>query len=255
MQIVSEYAAPEAELWYEDESLQDEADDFVDEYDITASPNDFNTRTIFDFVETGSVYIPGFQRNYVWDLKRASKLIESLIIGLPVPQIFLYEENRNRFLVIDGQQRLMSIYYFMKQRFPLMDKRVQLRRVFEQEGSIPDSLLHSDEYFEPFKLRLPERVRHQPNRFNNLMYKTLGDAQMSFDLRPIRNIIVKQVSPSGDDSAMFEIFNRLNSGGVNLTPQEIRSSLYHSLFYAMLFRLTSSHNGGGYSEYPNQICT
>lgn len=223
--------------WYEDESLQEESDEGIDEYDITASPNDFNTRTIFDFIETRAVYIPGFQRNFVWDIKRASKLIESLIIGLPVPQIFLYEEDKNRFLVIDGQQRLMSIYYFMKQRFPLMDKRVQLRRVFEDQGTIPEEVLANDLYFEPFKLRLPERVQNQPNRFNGLSYALLGDHRRSFDLRPIRNIIVKQVSPSNDDSAMFEIFNRLNSGGVNLTPQEIRSSLYHSPFVSMLYRL------------------
>ena len=46
--------------------------------------------------------IPGFQRNFVWDRARSSKLIESLILGLPVPQLFLYEQSRNRFLVIDG---------------------------------------------------------------------------------------------------------------------------------------------------------
>jgi len=230
-------STPETDLWYDDESVHEEVEDNVGEYDITASPNDFNTRTIFDFVEARAVYIPGFQRNYVWDIKRASKLIESLIIGLPVPQIFLYEEDKNKFLVIDGQQRLMSIFYFMKQRFPLMERRVELRRIFEEESSFPDEILDNDEYFEPFKLRLPERVLNQPNRFNNLTYKTLGDSRRSFDLRPIRNIIVKQVSPTGDDSAMYEIFNRLNSGGMNLTPQEIRSSLYHSDFYAMLFRM------------------
>jgi uncharacterized protein with ParB-like and HNH nuclease domain len=52
------------------------------------------------------VKIPGFQRNYVWDIKRASKLIESIIIGIPIPQIFLFEEDRNKFIVIDGQQTL-----------------------------------------------------------------------------------------------------------------------------------------------------
>lgn len=85
--------------------------DVVD-YDISVSPNDFNLKTIFDFIDSGIVKIPGFQRNYVWDLKRASKLIESLLIGVPIPQIFLYEEKKNSFLVIDGQQRLMTIYYF-----------------------------------------------------------------------------------------------------------------------------------------------
>lgn len=95
--------------WYED-SPDPEDDAYpIGQYDITASPNDFNVLTIFSFIESGAVRIPGFQRNYVWDIKRASRLIESLIIGLPVPQVFLYEESRNRFLVIDGQQRLTVI--------------------------------------------------------------------------------------------------------------------------------------------------
>lgn len=75
--------------WYED-YIEESDDNQINEYDITASPNDFNIKTIFDFIESGAVRIPGFQRNYVWDLKRASKLIESIIIGLPIPQIFLY---------------------------------------------------------------------------------------------------------------------------------------------------------------------
>ncbi|MEJ5178859.1 hypothetical protein [Erwinia sp. MYb416] len=55
----------------------------------------------------------------------------------------------------------------------------------------------------------------------------------------MRNIIVKQNTPDGDDSSMYEIFNRLNTGGINLRPQEIRTSMYHSAFYEMLYRLNS----------------
>ena len=222
--------------WYEEELDEVEDEYPIDQYDLTASPNDFNVSTLFSFIESGAVKIPGFQRHYVWDQKRASKLIESLIIGLPVPQIFLYEEARNSFLVIDGQQRLMSIYYFINQRFPRKQKRVELRRVFEKHGGIPDEVLHDDEYFAKFNLELPAHLPEQPNRFNKLNYSTLGDYKTAFDLRPIRNIIVKQVSPKDDDSAIYEIFNRLNSGGVNLTAQEIRMSLYHSEFYQMLAR-------------------
>lgn len=96
--------------WFEDYVGEDEQIE-VDEFDITATPNDFNVATLFNFIESGAVVIPGFQRNYVWDRQRASKLIESLILGLPVPQIFLYESARNKFQVIDGQQRLLSIYF------------------------------------------------------------------------------------------------------------------------------------------------
>ena len=58
------------------------------EYDVTSSPNDFNVKTIYDYIASGVINIPDFQRNYVWDLKRASKLIESIITGIPIPQIF-----------------------------------------------------------------------------------------------------------------------------------------------------------------------
>ena len=224
--------------WFEDyaegpDELQ------VEEYDITASPNDFNVMTLHNFVESGAVRIPGFQRNFVWDLGRASKLIESLILGLPVPQLFLYEQSRNNFLVIDGQQRLMSIYYFIKKRFPRKEKRVDLRAIFDRKGSMPEDILGNDEYFQTFNLRLPERLPHHANRFKGLNYATLGEYRTQFDLRPIRNIVVKQNTPDDNDSSIYEVFNRLNSGGINLRPQEIRTSMYHSDFYEMLYRINA----------------
>jgi uncharacterized protein with ParB-like and HNH nuclease domain len=232
----------EDETWLEDYADPDPSqdDDFqIDEYDLTSTPNDFNILTIVSFIKSGAVKIPGFQRNYVWDINRASKLIESLILGLPVPQIFLYEEARNKFLVIDGQQRLMSIYYFVSQRFPLKEKRGELRIIFERKGQIPDEVLHDDQYFTNFNLSLPQKLHTQPNKFKGLNYSTLGDYKTQFELRPIRNVIVKQNLPKGDDSSIYEIFNRLNSGGMNLGAQEIRASLYYSPFYDMLYRINT----------------
>jgi hypothetical protein len=176
--------------WFEDYADGDDEAQ-VDEYDITASPNDFNVLTLYSFIESGAVKIPGFQRNFVWDRIRASKLIESLIIGIPVPQLFLYEQARNKFLVIDGQQRLMTVYYFIKRRFPLREKRVELRTIFDKNGSIPESILADDEYFENFKLQLSSNLPNSKNRFNGLNYATLGDYKTQLDLRPIRNIVVK----------------------------------------------------------------
>lgn len=223
--------------WYEgDIPPEEEEEGQIDEYDLNSTPNDFNVLTIFNFIDSGAVKIPGFQRAYVWDLRRASKLIESLIIGLPVPQVFLYEESRNSFLVIDGQQRLMTIYFFMKQRFPRKERRAELRRILNEESKIPEDILQNDDYFENFRLRLPDTSAGTPNKFARLSYSTLGEYRTQFDLRTIRNMIIKQVRPSGD-SSIYEIFNRLNTGGINLTPQEIRSSLYHSSFSGVLARL------------------
>jgi uncharacterized protein with ParB-like and HNH nuclease domain len=224
--------------WFDDYA-DDESEVQIDEYDITAIPNDFNLITLFNFVESGAIQIPGFQRNYVWDRPRASKLIESFILGIPVPQIFLYEQSKNSFLVIDGQQRLMSIYYFMKRRFPRRDKRAAIRSIFDLNGSIPDSTLHDDEYFEDFKLSLKSAHPTVKNKFHGLNHSRLGEYKTQFDLRPMRAIIVKQNVPAEDNSSMYEVFNRLNTGGINLTAQEIRASMYHSNFYDMLQRLNS----------------
>ena len=217
-----------------DDYVGQDTDMTVGEYDIVAVPSDFNVMTLNQLVDNGWVRIPGFQRHFVWDLTRSSKLIESLILGLPVPQLFLYEQNRDRNLLIDGQQRLMSIYYFRQQRFPRKERRADLRRIFDENGKIPDAVLHDDEYFRDFKLRLPETLPGQRNELVGLDYETLGHYRIRLDTRPIRCITIKQNAPSDGDSAMYEVFNRLNSGGVNLHPQEIRTSMYHSNFYDML---------------------
>jgi len=230
----------EDNVWLDpEEDATDSSEDIsFTEYDISASPNDFNIKTLFDFIGSGVVRIPGFQRNYVWDIKRASKLIESIIIGIPIPQIFLYEKAKNKFIVIDGQQRYMTIYYFMKKRFPRKEKRLELRTIFDKNQGIPKTILNDDKFFSDFNLKLPTSQPNQVNKFNKLNYFTLDDEdKVSFELKTIRNIIIKQNTPDDEHSIVFEIFNRLNSGGVNLKPQEIRTSLFHSNFYDMLYSL------------------
>ncbi|CAC9495575.1 hypothetical protein BPUTSESOX_2217 [uncultured Gammaproteobacteria bacterium] len=223
----------------EELKIEKEEDDGypLNEYQLTTTPNDFNILTIISFIESKVFKIPSFQRHYVWDLKRASKLIESLLIGLPIPQIFLYESDRNEFLVIDGQQRLMTIYYFVKGRFPRKEKRAELREIFDQCGYIPDEVMADDELFQKFNLRLDGIVEGSVNRFHGKNYQTLDDYKTSLDLSTIRNMVVKPVSSDEESGAMFEIFNRLNSGGINLGAQEIRMSLYHSDFLRALLEM------------------
>jgi hypothetical protein len=111
--------------------------------------------------------------------------------------------------------------------------------IFDEHGKIPESIIHDDNYFENFRLKLSESLPNHPNKFRGLSYQTLEGYKTQFELRTIRNVIIKQNSPQGDDSSMYEVFNRLNTGGVNLKPQEIRTSMYHSNFYEMLYRSNS----------------
>lgn len=209
----------------------------IDEFELTTTPNDFNTLTLISFIRSKVFKIPSFQRHFVWDIKKSSKLIESLLIGLPIPQIFLYEKGKNEFLVIDGQQRLMSLYYFFSGRFPKNEKRSELRKIFDENGFIPPEILSNDDYFNKFNLRLDGIADGQSNKFDGKNYETLGESQTTLNLATIRNMVIKPVAQDSEDGAMFEIFNRLNSGGVNLAPQEIRMSLYHSEFLELLVKL------------------
>lgn len=212
----------------------------ITQYDISVIPNDFNITTIFNLIDSGAIEMPVFQRNYIWDKKRASRFIESLILGLPIPQIFLYQKERNKFLVIDGQQRLLSIYYFIKQRFPLPEKRAQLRKIFDMENNIPDSILYSDEYFQDFKLQFSKSETGEKNPLEGLRYNTLGIYKSNFEFMTMRCMAVRQNEPKDDDSSVFEIFSRLNTGGINLTNQEIRACLYYSDFFRMLNELNQN---------------
>lgn len=230
----------ETEVWYDLENFDDEEGTTISEYDVTVSPNDFNVSTLFSLMDNGVIKLPAFQRNYVWDIKAASRLIESIILGLPIPQVFLYEKGKNNFLIIDGQQRLLSIYFFMKQRFPNTEGRKQLRSYFTGDEVIDASFLSDDQYFTNFSLKLPTPTNTGTNKLDKLKYETLGDYKHSFDfLRTIRSVIIKQNEPEDSDSSMYEIFNRLNTGGQKLKPQEIRMSLYYSRFYKMLFEINN----------------
>lgn len=209
-------------------------------YDISVIPNDFNVMTINSLIESGVISMPTFQRNYVWDRKRASRFIESLILGLPVPQIFLYQMDRNKYSVIDGQQRLLTMYFFVKQRFPRNGKRTFLRKVFDQNGNIPENILANNEYFQDFKLQFAKQENGAQHPLNNKKYHMLDVSQRSaFDLMPIRCMSIRQNKPE-DTGSIYEIFSRLNTGGLNLSPQEIRGCLYTSSFYDMLYALNSN---------------
>lgn len=204
----------------------------TENFKLTTTPNDFNISTIISFLDAGVFKIPNFQRNYVWDITKASRIIESLLIGLPIPQMFLYEKSRNEFYVIDGQQRMMSIYFFIKGRFPKDNARVLLKQRAGDKSFIEEEFLANDLYFSNFSLKLDSKSNPQKNKFHGLNYKTLDNAdKITLDLSTIRNMVIKPtVEDDVNSQAMFEIFNRLNSGGMNLNYQEIRMSLYNCEF-------------------------
>ena len=155
--------------------------------------------------EEGKILVPDMQRGFVWDKVQASKLIESIFIGLPLPSLFLIKQDDGKYLIVDGLQRITSIHCFKYNlSLPNMSKKTN---GFSLTG-VNENLLNAT--YQSIK-------REQP---------TLIDR---FDMGTINVIEFKQNKPEYEE-AMYSLFERLNSGGTNLTAQQIRNSIYYGLF-------------------------
>jgi uncharacterized protein with ParB-like and HNH nuclease domain len=188
------------------ESEEQDRDYSPPSYDIVAYPADYTLEGLVAKLQRGTIQPAGFQRRYVWKLPQASKLIESFLLGLPVPAVFLYTKPEdNSLLVIDGQQRLMSIRYFFEGYFGLPDESGK-STVFSLKG-----LSETSPYYDKTYNYLRE---HNETAFNKLNEAVL------------RAFIVKQLKPE-DDTSIYHIFQRLNTGGTPLAGQEIRNCIYH----------------------------
>src|SRR3984893_1761020 len=111
----------------EDESVLDNSANIS--FSITSYGADYTVDSIISRLKSEAFYVPKFQRRFVWSQRHASRFIESLLWGLPVPGIFLYKEAQtNRHLVVDGQQRLRTLQYFysglfLERKFKLIGVR------------------------------------------------------------------------------------------------------------------------------------
>jgi hypothetical protein len=147
----------------------------------------------FEPDEAAGLSVEGFQRQRVWTASRMEKFVESLLLGWPIPSIFLVVEPDQRYLVLDGQQRLTTLQAF-------------------HSGFFPDG--------KEFKLK--DVAEH----LQGATYATLNDeSRRRLDNTFIQAIVIEPQGEEGNDS-IYRLFGRLNSGGVILTPQEIRVALY-----------------------------
>lgn len=233
---------PEKDLVEEQEESR-----WISDYGLSIAPNDFNVSTLFSLISRGKISIPHFQRSFVWKKRQSSKLIESLILNLPVPQIYLYQNNTGELLIIDGQQRLLSIFLFIAGKFPKENYKSKLGTILKDIDRYEESLSNETEFLN-FSLDLPNNTTTNSKTINPLHgcnYKQLNfddnNYKDKFDLATIRTIIIKQTNPTEESpSSMYEIFNRLNTGGTKLNTQEIRASLYYSSFFDMVKDINSN---------------
>lgn len=155
----------------------------------------------FDPEVESNIDVEGFQRQFVWTKPQCDRFVESLLLGLPVPGIFLVKQTDGQLLVLDGQQRLRTLATFCR------------------------GILRGREF----------RLENVQDQYKGLTYAELGtEDRRRLDDSIIHATIVRQEEPSDDQSSIYLVFERLNTGGTTLHPQEIRVALYRGPLIRLL---------------------
>ncbi|NES00420.1 MAG: DUF262 domain-containing protein [Symploca sp. SIO1B1] len=148
---------------------------------------------------------PFYQRRARWDAQMKSRLIESFLVNIPIPPIILFERDYNYYEVMDGQQRITSIHEFYENKLKLTGLKIW-------------SELNGYTYN-----KLPSKIK------------------AGIDRRSISSIVIIAESSSDDEDALFlrqETFERLNTGGIDLSRQEVRNCLYYGEFNKLILELS-----------------
>lgn len=197
--------------------IKDEEDDsYTDEdlFNISSWGADLSFRELITMYAEDELLKPELQRQYVWDKPEASRFIDSLLLGLPVPSIFLANTGDDRKLIIDGYQRIMTVFDFV-------------RGIWSKDGRT-------------FKLSNTDKIhkRWGGKAFNELR----DDEQRRIRATTIHAIIFEQHHPTEGDSSLYQIFERINTSGKTLMPQEIRNCVYQGPINDLLFELNDYSN-------------
>ena len=180
-------------------------------YDLSSYGVDFDVEGLVQRLNKGEIIVPEWQRSYVWTHRQASSFIESLLVGLPVPGVFLGLDSESYdLIVIDGQQRLKTLQCFY-------------------QGQRPD--------LNPGR-PLAFTLRDVHKRFSGLTYQQLtANDRRYLDTSIIHATVIKQDAPPGSDTSMYHLFQRLNNGGRSLNSQEIRCAIYRGRLIDSIRRL------------------
>jgi len=175
---------------------------------LQLSKSDFTISSIVDKINRGKLDLrPAYQREYVWSIRTASKLIESLLLNIPVPTLFFNELGAGTLEVVDGKQRLTSIWSFVK-------------------GDFPDG--------KEFRLTGLEVL----DELNGKTFEELSDEEQE----TIRDyaLNIHTISRHCDADFVFEVFERLNMGATSLNEQELRNCVYHGSYVELLLELANT---------------
>lgn len=215
------------------EELEDQTDPEEIVPEITYQTQDYPVDSLVKRLQSGVFKIPrfneneasvstaSFQRGFVWSRAQMDRFIESLLSGYPIPGIFLVRQGDKSYLVLDGQQRLTTL----------------------------------SEFYSGTTNGHPFALQHVSERYRGKTYASLDDEErLTLDDTSIPATIITSDGSKEVNNAIYQIFERLNSGGTQLTPHEIRVALYSGALMDSIAALNNNSNWRQiYGDYSKRV--
>ncbi|PFW06596.1 DUF262 domain-containing protein [Bacillus cereus] len=194
----------EVGIWEEKENdsveYEQELIEYVDEIKVTTRGVDFSVRELKMLIEDEDLMVPKFQRELVWDPKRKSRFIESILLGYPIPGMFFTELENGQMLIIDGQQRVNTLVEFINNQFKILNR---------------NDINPKWRGMTFFELEKEYQRKLQNSNIRASVFQILSD-------ETDRNL------------ALYSLFERINTGSIQLNSQEIRRAIYFGEFTIQL---------------------
>lgn len=222
---------------------------YIENTSITQNKTDLAFKTLVDGFDELLYIIPKYQRKYIWTKDQVENLAISLIRGLPIPPIYVYRNEEKQMVILDGQQRMLSLLLYYKGKYikNRSNKQIELQKLMCNQDLKSGKKTFSEVLEDTYELK-DTRYNFMYVESNEEKVIPINYKELPLDIKRtlnFTNISVIEIKVNGDldeqSRVLYKVFENLNSAGTPLKNQELRNGVYQSAFYDMLHEINDKN--------------
>lgn len=214
--------------------------DMMNDVMIQTIPYPMGFKTVMESMENKMFVVPSFQRVYRWSEEQAQELVISLVRGMPIPPIYGYRNEKNQIVILDGQQRLISLYLYYKGKF-IKKKRNGFINAKEEKEGFKDALKRWELKEKKYSMTYIMADTGESKKVDITYQKLNEETRRLVDFAQINIILINVDADKFKERTIYKIFANLNKGGIPLSPQELRNGIYGCPFYDMIYEVNETN--------------
>lgn len=230
----------------QDEEITEQKDySFIANTNVTQYKADLAFKTLIDGFDQLLFIIPKYQKKYLWSKEQVENLAISIIRALPIPPIYVYRNEKKQMVILDGQQRMLSLFLYSKGKY-IKNNELELQKLIPDDrfnrGQISFEKLLESQY--PLKDVTYEMKYREDDteKVIDISYDKLPiEIQKTVDFTTISVIEIKVDDENQKNRILYKISENLNIGGTELKNQELRNGVYQCEFYDMLHEINNTN--------------